>query len=166
MISLLNGWIPVQVLLLLLDVKLKYLVLYLVLGGSLMDGVPSHPLSIWPLRNKASLSRSGSRPLRSSEAKQPWKPSLEATSLGRLLYMPGPSPAMKRSPGGRPVGGWLFSRVWSVHIQALGSEGVPTFQVQVLGTVDALAGGRLVHLQCVCVAIVPTDGHIVPLVVI
>lgn len=42
----------------------------------------------------------------------------------------------------------------------------PTFQVQVLGTVDALAGGRLVHFQCVRVAVVPTDCHIVPLVVI
>lgn len=51
-------------------------------------------------------------------------------------------------------------------VKARGSEVLPTFQVQVLGTVDALAGGRLVHFQCVCVAIVPTDGHIVPLVVI
>lgn len=49
---------------------------------------------------------------------------------------------------------------------ARGSEVLPTFQVQVLGTVDALAGGRLVHFQRVCVAVVPTDCHIVPLVVI
>lgn len=57
-------------------------------------------------------------------------------------------------------------RPWKVSMKALGSEVLPTFQVQVLGTVDALAGGRLVHFQCVCVAIIPTDCHIVPLVVI
>lgn len=51
-------------------------------------------------------------------------------------------------------------------MKARGSEVLPTFQVQVLGSVDALAGGRLVHFQCVCVAVISTDGHIVPLVVI
>lgn len=51
-------------------------------------------------------------------------------------------------------------------MKAHGSEVLPTLQVQVLGSVDALAGGRLVHFQCVCVAVIPTDGHIVPLVVI
>lgn len=51
-------------------------------------------------------------------------------------------------------------------MKACGSEVLPTFQVQVLGSVDALAGGRLIHFQCVCVAVISTDGHIVPLVVI
>lgn len=51
-------------------------------------------------------------------------------------------------------------------MKARGSEVLPTFQVQVLGSVDALAGGRLVHFQSVCVAVISTDGHIVPLVVI
>lgn len=41
-----------------------------------------------------------------------------------------------------------------------------TFQVQVLGPVDTLTRGRGVYFQCVCVAVVSGDGHIVPLVVI
>lgn len=67
-------------------------------GSDLRDCVPSHPRSICPLRNKASFRRSGRRPLRSTDAKQPWKPSLEATSLGRFPYIPGPRPAINRSP--------------------------------------------------------------------
>lgn len=43
---------------------------------------------------------------------------------------------------------------------------VQTFQVQVLGSVDALTGGGGVHLQRVSVAVVPGDGNIVPLIVI
>lgn len=43
--------------------------------------------------------RSGRRPFRSTEAKQPWKPSRETTSLGRFWYMLGPKPPTKRSPG-------------------------------------------------------------------
>lgn len=41
-------------------------------GSDLRGDVPSHPRSICPLRNKASLRRSGRRPLRSIDAKQPW----------------------------------------------------------------------------------------------
>ena len=41
-----------------------------------------------------------------------------------------------------------------------------TFQVQVLGSIDALAGCRGVDLQRVGVAVVPGDDHVVPLVVI
>lgn len=66
--------------------------------GGVNEDSPSQPRSICPLRNSASLIKSGSRPLRSTEARQPWKPVRDATSLGRLLYMPGPSPATKRSP--------------------------------------------------------------------
>lgn len=50
--------------------------------------------------------RSGSRPLRSTEAKQPWKPSREATSLGRLLNMLLLKPPMYSSPA-RPKRGTL-----------------------------------------------------------
>lgn len=42
----------------------------------------------------------------------------------------------------------------------------PTFQVQVLGSIDALARGGSVYLQCVSVAVVSGDGYIVPLIVI
>lgn len=56
--------------------------------------VPSQPRSICPLRWRASLMRSGSRPFKSTDARQPWKPSREATSFGRLLYMPWARPAM------------------------------------------------------------------------
>lgn len=45
-------------------------------------------------------------------------------------------------------------------------NGFRTFQVQVLGSVDALAGGGGVYLQCVSVAVVSGDGYIVPLIVI
>ena len=41
-----------------------------------------------------------------------------------------------------------------------------TFQVEVLGAIDALAGCRGVDLQRVGVAVVPGDDHIVPLVVV
>lgn len=41
-----------------------------------------------------------------------------------------------------------------------------TFQVQVLGPIDTLTGGCSVYFQCVCVAVVSGDGHIVPLVVV
>lgn len=61
--------------------------------------VPSQPRSICPLRKRASLMRSGKRPFRSTEAKQPWKPSRETTSFGRFWYMLGPKPPTKRSPG-------------------------------------------------------------------
>lgn len=60
--------------------------------------IPSQPRSICPLRWRASLMRSGRRPFRSTDARQPWKPSREATSFGRLLYMPWARPAMYRSP--------------------------------------------------------------------
>lgn len=63
--------------------------------------VPSQPRSICPLRKRASLMRSGRRPFRSTEAKQPWKPSRETTSFGRFWYMLGPKPPTNRSPGGR-----------------------------------------------------------------
>lgn len=56
--------------------------------------VPSQPRSICPLRWRASLMRSGRRPFKSTDARQPWKPSREATSFGRLLYMPWARPAM------------------------------------------------------------------------
>lgn len=42
----------------------------------------------------------------------------------------------------------------------------PTFQVQVLGSIDALACCGSVYLQCVSVAVVSGDGYIVPLIVI
>lgn len=41
-----------------------------------------------------------------------------------------------------------------------------TFQVQVLGSIDTLTSGYSVYFQCVGVAVVSGDGHIVPLVVI
>ena len=41
-----------------------------------------------------------------------------------------------------------------------------TFQVQVLGPIDTLTGGSSIYFECVCVAVVSGDGHIVPLVVI
>lgn len=55
--------------------------------------------------------RSGRRPFRSTEARHPWKPSLEATSLGRLPYMPGPSPAMNRSPAEKQAQ-WTFIYIY------------------------------------------------------
>lgn len=66
--------------------------------------IPSHPRSICPLRCKASLMRSGRRPFKSTDARQPWNPSLDATSFGRLLYIPWASPAMYRSPKGKQIG--------------------------------------------------------------
>lgn len=41
-----------------------------------------------------------------------------------------------------------------------------TFQVQVLGPIDALTCGCSIYFQCVGVAVVSGDSHIVPLVVI
>lgn len=43
---------------------------------------------------------------------------------------------------------------------------LPTFQVQVLGPIDTLNSGCVIYFQCVGVAVVSGDGHIVPLVVI
>lgn len=50
--------------------------------------------------------------------------------------------------------------------KAAGQKRCVTFQVQVLGPVDALTCGRSVYFQRVCVAVVSSDGHVVPLVVI
>lgn len=58
------------------------------------EALPSQPRSICPLLWRASLIRSGRRPFKSTEARQPWNPSREATSFGRLLYMPWAKPAM------------------------------------------------------------------------
>lgn len=41
-----------------------------------------------------------------------------------------------------------------------------TFQVQVLGPIDALTGECSIYFQCMGIAVVSSDGHIVPLVVI
>ncbi|KAG7257128.1 LOW QUALITY PROTEIN: hypothetical protein CRUP_007885 [Coryphaenoides rupestris] len=45
------------------------------------------PRSTWPVVASASASRSGSRPFRSTVARQPWKPSRECTSLGSSRYI-------------------------------------------------------------------------------
>lgn len=105
-VSRTDGWGGVSRVELLLVLLLEFmrknglpeLELGLALAREEEEGVPSHPRSICPLRNSASLIRSGSRPFRSTDARHPLKPSREATSLGRLLYMPGPKPAIKRSP--------------------------------------------------------------------
>lgn len=60
----------------------------------LRDYSPSHPLSICPTQSRASDIKSGSRPFRSTEARQPWKPSLACTSLGSSLYISLATPPM------------------------------------------------------------------------
>lgn len=97
-VSKTDGWGCVSGMELLLVLLLEFMRKKGLLELELEERVPSHPRSICPLRNSASLIRSGSRPFRSTDARQPLKPSREATSLGRLLYMPGPRPAIKRSP--------------------------------------------------------------------
>lgn len=62
---------------------------------------PSQPRSTCPMVAKASAKRSGSRPFKSTVARQPWNPSLECTSLGRSLYISLETPPMYRSPVGR-----------------------------------------------------------------
>lgn len=71
------------------------------LGYNEKDLVPSHPLSICPLQRIASEMRSGSRPFKSTEARQPWKPSLAWTSFGKDLYVSLATPPMYKSPVGR-----------------------------------------------------------------
>ena len=60
---------------------------------------PSQPLSTWPMVASASAKRSGSRPFRSTVARQPWKPSREWTSFGSSRYISLETPPMYRSPG-------------------------------------------------------------------
>lgn len=60
--------------------------------------VPSHPLSICPLQKRASEIRSGSRPFKSTDARQPWKPSFACTSFGKDLYISLATPPIYKSP--------------------------------------------------------------------
>lgn len=59
---------------------------------------PSQPRSTWPTLWRASAIRSGSLPFKSTEARQPWYPSRDAMSLGRLLYMFFVTPPIYSSP--------------------------------------------------------------------
>lgn len=59
---------------------------------------PSQPRSTCPVVLSASDSRSGNRPFKSKDARQPWKPSLECTSFGRSLYISLDTPPTNRSP--------------------------------------------------------------------
>lgn len=54
---------------------------------------------------------------------------------------------------------WRYKHVTGVTV-------FDTFQVQILGPVDTLTRGCSIYFQCVGVAVVSGDGHIVPLVVV
>lgn len=60
--------------------------------------IPSHPLSICPLQKRASEMRSGSRPFKSTDARQPWNPSFACTSLGKDLNISLATPPIYKSP--------------------------------------------------------------------
>lgn len=59
---------------------------------------PPQPRSTSPTLWRASASRSGSLPFKSTDARQPLYPSRDAINLGRLLYMLFPTPPMYSSP--------------------------------------------------------------------
>lgn len=67
---------------------------------------PSQPLSTCPMVAKASAKRSGSRPFRSTVARQPWNPSREWTSLGRSRYISLETPPIYRSPDDEQHNEW------------------------------------------------------------
>lgn len=67
---------------------------------------PSQPLSTCPMVAKASAKRSGSRPFRSTVARQPWNPSRVWTSLGRYWYISLETPPMYRSPDDEQHNEW------------------------------------------------------------
>ncbi|TNN76206.1 hypothetical protein EYF80_013494 [Liparis tanakae] len=56
------------------------------------------PCSTSPTLWRASASRSGSLPFRSTDARQPWYPSRDAINRGRLPYMLFPTPPTLRAP--------------------------------------------------------------------
>lgn len=74
----------------------------------LTDYWPSHPLSICPTQSRASDIKSGSRPFRSIDARQPWKPSLACTSLGSSLYISLATPPIYKLP----VRTWEIWQYW------------------------------------------------------
>lgn len=66
--------------------------------SEVFQALPPQPCSTSPTLWRASISKSGSLPFKSTDARQPLYPSLDAINRGRLLYMLFPTPPMYSSP--------------------------------------------------------------------